>query len=179
MISQRLFTKRRGNVETVYMFTAKNSFLESNTPLSRYCQKVLLEGLNVNAENSASQMPTGLINKERIEHELTRYATEANYVGKGKEQHSIVQEYLINNDDHTVIYELPLNDGKVSCFIDLIRVTEGFIEVWDFKPKAHQEKHACTQVYHNMRLLAQILKIPFSQIKGGYFDKDNAYKLIL
>jgi len=178
MISQRLFTKRRSGVETTYTFTVKNSFLELDNPLSRYCEKVLIEGLDLSSSNSASQMPTGIINRARVEHELTQFATQANYEGKGKNQHLIVQDYLINNDPKTVIYELPLNDGTTSCFVDIVRYVDGIIEVYDFKPNAHKEKHACTQIYHNMRLLSQMAKIPFNKIIGGYFDKDNFYKLI-
>ena len=59
--------------------------------------------------------------------------------------------------------------------IDLLRIEDDTIWVWDYKPKAHLEENATTQTLLYALMLSDCTDIPLSHFKCGYFDQQNAY----
>ena len=59
--------------------------------------------------------------------------------------------------------------------IDLVTIEDGKIWVWDYKPNAHKEKYADTQVYFQSLMLSKRTGIPLDKFRCGYFDWDRAY----
>ena len=104
--------------------------------------------------------------------------------------HSKVQLHMLENDHDTVAIEVPiwLNSDEIPNYekifkstepltghIDVLGVEDGKIWVWDYKPNAHKEKYADTQVYFYAIMLSKRTGIPLENFRCGYFDWDRAY----
>jgi hypothetical protein len=104
--------------------------------------------------------------------------------------HSKVQLFMLENDYETVAIEVPiwLNAEEIPRYqelfgssepltghIDLLTIEDGKIWVWDYKPNAHKEKYADTQVYFYSLMLSKRTGIPLEKFRCGYFDWDRAY----
>ena len=104
--------------------------------------------------------------------------------------HGNVQLFMLQNDKDTVGVEVPIwldeheysklgfsfdEVGSLSGHIDVLRIEDGCVWIWDFKPKAHKEKHADTQVFTYAVMLSFRTGIPLSQFRCGYFDQHNCY----
>ncbi len=104
--------------------------------------------------------------------------------------HSKVQLFMLENDYETVAIEVPiwLNSDEISGYkemfgsdepltghIDVLSVEDGLIWVWDYKPNAHKEKYADTQVYFYSLMLSKRTGIPLDKFRCGYFDRDKAF----
>ena len=104
--------------------------------------------------------------------------------------HPRVQMYLLENDNKTLAMEVPLwvqnheFDRYVETFrtiepltghIDLLRVDDEKIWIWDYKPNANKEKYAATQVYMYALMLSKRTGIPLNEIRCGYFDSNYTY----
>ena len=59
--------------------------------------------------------------------------------------------------------------------IDVLRVEDGAIWVWDYKPNASLEKYAATQVFFYALMLSKRTGIPLEKFRCGYFDSYNCY----
>jgi len=107
-----------------------------------------------------------------------------------RDNHSRVQMFMLEHDNNTVAMEIPLwleaeeLDGYEELFqsklplsghIDVLRVDDGKIWVWDYKPKAHKEKYAATQVYFYSMMLSKRTGIPFEHFRCGWFDDQYAF----
>jgi hypothetical protein len=130
------------------------------------------------------------LSRERT-HELTNYAGESLNEKKYKSAHENVQTYLLEKDSSTIATEVPvwatseeleilaIVFSPTSCtltgHIDVIRFNEGFVEIWDYKPAAFQEKYAASQVFFYALMLSKRTGIPLSKIKCGYFDPSDAF----
>lgn len=112
-----------------------------------------------------------------LEHNRTRY----------KQAHSKVQSFLIEMDNSTIATEVPVwaspeelkshisTNSVLTGHIDLLRIEDGKIWVWDYKPNAFKEKYASTQVYFYAIMLSKRTNIPLSEFRCGYFDSDYAF----
>lgn len=104
--------------------------------------------------------------------------------------HSKVQVFMLENDASTIAIEVPLwltanewsqyptffsTDSPLTGHIDVLRVENGKIWVWDYKPSASCEKFAATQVYFYALMLSKRTGIPLNQFSCGYFDGSVAY----
>ena len=104
--------------------------------------------------------------------------------------HTKVQLAMLERDEKTIAVEVPLwlhadeLQGYAGLFdsslpltghIDVLRIEEGRIWVWDFKPKAEKEKYAATQVYFYSLMLSKRTGIPLEKIFCGYFDEYDTY----
>lgn len=104
--------------------------------------------------------------------------------------HSKVQLFMLENDNETIAIEVPiwLNSDEINCYnelfgsdepltghIDVLSIEDGKIWVWDYKPNAHKEKYADTQVYFYSIMLSKRTGIPLEHFRCGYFDWDRAY----
>lgn len=104
--------------------------------------------------------------------------------------HSQVQVFMLENDDKTIATEIPLwlepeeaefyqslfrTNDPLTGHIDLLRVEDNKIWVLDYKPNAHMEKFAATQVYFYALMLSKRTKIPIEKFRCGYFDLNDCY----
>ena len=126
----------------------------------------------------------------RIEHEvaiLARMGLESNYY---QDAHSNVQMFMLSYDEKTIAMEVPIwlhpqefdeykkifkEEQPLTGHIDILRIEDDKIWVWDFKPNAHREKYATTQTYFYAYMLSKRSGIPIENFMCGYFDDKNTY----
>lgn len=104
--------------------------------------------------------------------------------------HSKVQVFMLENDNSTIGVEVPiwLEPDELNNFrelfgeelpltghIDVLRVDNDKIWIWDYKPKAHKEEFACTQVYFYALMLSKRTGISLENFRCGYFDDKYAF----
>jgi len=104
--------------------------------------------------------------------------------------HSKVQVFMLENDNKTLAMEVPIwanaNELKIAYpswkinppltgHIDILRMEDGKIWIWDYKPNAAKEKYAATQVYFYALMLSIRTGIPIDKFGCGYFDNINAF----
>lgn len=107
-----------------------------------------------------------------------------------KTNHSRVQVFMLERDNKTLAVEVPIwlhpdeLDGYSKIFkssepltghIDVLRLEGDKLWVWDYKPNAHKEKYAATQVYFYALMLAKRTNINLGSFRCGYFDNNRAY----
>jgi len=118
-------------------------------------------------------------------HEISSFAERAHSTQDFKSAHSRVQLELLQNDDSTLAVEVPVwtdetekdlfSSETLSGHIDVLRIEDGLIWVWDYKPNAHLEKFADTQTFLYSLLLSKRANIPLNKFRCGYFDEKRAY----
>jgi hypothetical protein len=107
-----------------------------------------------------------------------------------KTGHSKVQVFMLENDDKTVGVEVPIwmkrdeidnfdsmfnSEEPLTGHIDILRIENGNIWIWDYKPKSFDEKYAATQVFFYSLMLSKRTLIPLSKFRCGYFDEKYAF----
>lgn len=130
---------------------------------------------------------SGLEEKDHEVKFLARMGLESNYYGEG---HLNVQMFMLAYDKNTVAIEVPiwLNPSEVEGYeeffnsqeplsghIDIVRVENGKVWIWDYKPNAHREKYADTQTFFYALMLSKRTSIPLSEFRCGYFDDKKVY----
>jgi len=104
--------------------------------------------------------------------------------------HPRVQSFMLENDSKTIAMEVPiwLEHHEIDDFtnlfktfqpltghIDILRVDDDKVWIWDYKPNAHKEKFASTQVFFYALMLSRRTSIPLENFRCGYFDTSYAY----
>ena len=104
--------------------------------------------------------------------------------------HTNVEMFMLQNDDKTISIEIPiwLLDNELKNYqnifqtkdvltghIDILRVEDGNVWIWDYKPNANKEKYASTQVNFYALMLSKRTGIPFEKFRCGYFDSELAF----
>lgn len=104
--------------------------------------------------------------------------------------HMNVQMFLLGYDNKTIAIETPIwllpqehkkfselfnSELPLTGHIDLVRIEDGKIWIWDYKPNAHREKFADTQTYFYAYMLSKRTGIPLNNFMCGYFDDKNTY----
>ena len=112
---------------------------------------------------------------------------ESNYYDNA---HMNVQMFMLSYDNKTIGIEIPIwlhkeefanfenllkSELPLSGHIDLVRIENGKIWIWDYKPNAHREKHAATQTYFYAIMLSKRTGIPLENFRCGYFDDKHSY----
>lgn len=107
-----------------------------------------------------------------------------------KTAHSNVQMFMLQNDNKTISIEVPIwmFDTELSSYhqifestdpltghIDALRVEDGKVWIWDYKPNARKEKYASTQTNFYALMLSKRAEIPLDKFRCGYFDDEDAY----
>ena len=120
---------------------------------------------------------------------LTKLGLEEN-AERFKSNHSKVQLFMLENDKNTIAIEVPLwlqpneleiyqtlfqSENPLTGHIDLVRIEDNKIWIWDYKPNASREKYASTQVYFYALMLSKRTNIPLDNFMCGYFDSANCY----
>ena len=125
-------------------------------------------------------------------HEVSELAENGLKVNKDRyaSRHSKVQVFMLEFDDKTIATEIPIwaksneinnyrkifnTDETLSGHIDLLRIENNKIWVWDYKPNAEREVHATTQVYFYAIMLSRRTGIELKDFRCGYFDDKIAY----
>jgi len=123
-------------------------------------------------------------------HEVSELARQGLESQKFKTAHSNVQMFMLQNDDKTISIEVPIwmlepelknfkelldSSDPLSGHIDALRIEEGNIWVWDYKPNAIKEKYAATQVQFYSLMLSKRTGIPLNKFRCGYFDDLHAF----
>ncbi len=129
-------------------------------------------------------------NLEELKHEvsiLARMGLDSNYYDNA---HMNVQMFMLSYDNKTIGIEIPIwlhkdefekfeelmkSDLPLSGHIDLIRIEDGKIWIWDYKPNAHREKYAHTQTYFYALMLSKRTGISLDKFMCGYFDDKKSY----
>ena len=73
-------------------------------------------------------------------------------------------------------YSKILNDNfPLTGHIDLLRIENNKVWIWDYKPNADNEKYASTQTYFYALMLSKRTGIPIENFMCGWFDTANAF----
>ncbi|MBS3146626.1 PD-(D/E)XK nuclease family protein [Candidatus Woesearchaeota archaeon] len=123
-------------------------------------------------------------------HEISKLARQAMIDGNTRDAHSIVELFLLQHDNKTVAVEIPLwlENNEIADYpkifsskepltghIDILRVEDGKIWIWDYKPRASYEKYATTQTYFYALMLSKRTGISLDHFRCGYFDSAYAF----
>lgn len=118
-------------------------------------------------------------------HEVNAIAKIATENKEKRRAHDCVESFFIERDKNTICTETPVwctpfdKDAVSSCVItghiDILRVENNRIGVWDYKPNAEKERFAATQTYLYARMLSSRTSIPLNNFICGYFDEERAY----
>jgi hypothetical protein len=123
-------------------------------------------------------------------HEVCGLAALGLESGRYKTAHSNVGVYMLEKDSKTVAVELPIwmlphelefykalfeSEEPLTGHIDLLRIEDGLVWIWDYKPNAEKEKHACCQTLFYAIMLSKRTGIPLEKFRCGYFDDKAAF----
>jgi len=186
-IIERVFTRQTSTgFELRYSFRTYEFILNRQDELDAYLATCFEIGIPDFEEfESPSQCSTPIAKIEKVESDLIALALAADYRGKGRQQHEVVQNYLMEHDPHMIAMEVPLymfaketpNKKHWVGHLDILRVFPDKYQIVDFKPKANKEKKAGSQLLRYMLMFQKRTGIPFDLIEGIYFDDMDAYKV--
>lgn len=123
-------------------------------------------------------------------HEISKLASQALVNGNTRDAHTIVELFLLQHDNKTVAVELPLwlENNELPDFnlifnsrepltghVDVLRIENNKVWIWDYKPRAMNEKYAVTQTFFYALMLSKRTKIPLENFRCGYFDSAYAF----
>ena len=123
---------------------------------------------------------------------ISKLAEEGLKVNKERffENHPKVQNFMLEYDKHTIAIEVPIwmKENELSLYneifnskepltghIDILRVENDKIWVWDYKPNALKERYASTQVYFYALMLSKRTNISLENFRCGYFDDKDTF----
>lgn len=123
-------------------------------------------------------------------HEICKLAELGLENGRYRTAHSNVEVYMLEMDGNTIAVEVPiwlmpdeLNvfralfdcEEPLSGHIDILRVEDDNIWIWDYKPRAEKEKYAKCQLMFYALMLSKRSGVPLSKFRCGYFDEKDAF----
>jgi hypothetical protein len=133
------------------------------------------------------------VNPRRVKvdgHEVCRLAEMGLEHGQYRTAHSNVEVYMLETDSSTVAVELPIwlmphelelyhtlfdSEEPLTGHIDILRVEDDLVWVWDYKPNADKEKYAECQTLFYAVMLSKRTGIPLERFRCGYFDERTAF----
>jgi len=123
-------------------------------------------------------------------HEVSELARQGLLFDRYGTAHTNVQMFMLQNDDKTISIEVPIwlfdkelpgykeffdSEDVLTGHIDALRIEDGLVWVWDYKPNAHREKYATTQTNFYAIMLSQRTGVPIERFRCGYFDDEHAF----
>lgn len=123
-------------------------------------------------------------------HEICSLAATSLQFADGKTAHTAVELGMLHADPKTISVEVPLwldahellgyetifgSSEPLSGHIDILRVEDGKVWIWDYKPGAAKEKWASTQLNCYAHMLSARTGISLEDIRCGYFDADTSF----
>jgi hypothetical protein len=164
--------------------------------LRGYLNKMLEKGacpqqpFDEGPRSSALRFPINASIQE-VEHPVIQLAAAGLANPEFRTAHSNVQIFMLKHDTHSVAVEVPIwmesaelgehaqhfaEEGPLSGHIDVLRIEpDNKVWVWDYKPNAHREKWAATQVYYYAQMLSKRTALPLEHFRCGWFDDKKAY----
>ncbi|MGV8086662.1 MAG: PD-(D/E)XK nuclease family protein [Candidatus Woesearchaeota archaeon] len=148
------------------------------------------EYFNTGPRSSQLRMKFDINPVEVSNHEVCALAQSGLQEDRYTTAHSNVQMFMLQNDTKTISIEVPIwikneelcdynhffnTTDVLTGHIDALRIEDGLVWVWDYKPKAHKEKYACTQTNFYALMLSQRTNIPIDNFRCGYFDDKLAF----
>lgn len=131
------------------------------------------------------------VEKFKVEgHEVCGLADLGQRYGRYRTAHSNVEVYMLENDSMTVGVELPIwlmpheldmyrkffdCEDPLTGHIDILRIEDDKIWIWDYKPNAHKEKYADCQTLFYAIMLSKRTGVPLDKFRCGYFDENTAF----
>jgi hypothetical protein len=122
--------------------------------------------------------------------DVCQFAQDGNAWGLQGTAHGNVQLHMLQNDPKTIGVEIPLwldedeykalglffdKEGPLTGHIDIVRIEDDKIWIWDYKPKAAKEKYADTQVLMYAIMLSMRIGLPLENFMCGYFDEQTSF----
>lgn len=104
--------------------------------------------------------------------------------------HAKVQLFMLENDSKTIAMEVPIwvmpneidnfksilkSEKPLTGHIDVLRIDDNKIWIYDYKPDARKEKYATTQVFFYALMLSKRTGISLEHFRCGYFDDNVTY----
>jgi len=123
-------------------------------------------------------------------HEVCKLAELGIAQARYRTAHSNVEVYMLENDSKTVAVELPIwllphelesyralfdTEEPLTGHIDILRVEDGQVWIWDYKPNAEKEKFAECQTLFYALMLSKRTGIPLEKFRCGYFDEKTSF----
>ncbi len=123
-------------------------------------------------------------------HEVNSLARNALKHSNEESNHSKVESYMLEHDSNTIAVEVPLwlHNNEIANFkelfkevrpltghVDVLRIEDGKVWIWDYKPNAHREKYAATQIFFYALMMSKRTGIGIEHFRCGYFDDRNAF----
>ena len=101
-----------------------------------------------------------------------------------RERHSIVENFMLLNDDSTIACEVPVwlweknLNLSIAGHIDLLQVRNDLVYVLDYKPEAAREKDetVASQLYLYASGLSFRISVPLDKFRCAWFDDKNYYE---
>ncbi|MEM4710323.1 MAG: PD-(D/E)XK nuclease family protein [Candidatus Woesearchaeota archaeon] len=139
---------------------------------------------------SALRINTDLDVKRVKNHEVSKLASLGLESKKFNTAHSNVQMFMLQNDTKTISIEVPIwllstelsgyndifeTDEPLTGHIDVLRIEDEKIWIWDYKPNAFKEKYASIQTNFYAIMLSKRTGIPLEYFRCGYFDDIDAF----
>ena len=140
--------------------------------------------------SSRLRLDLGINPTEIPNHEVCQLAEQGLATNHYITAHSNVQMFMLQHDDKSIGMEIPIwlfpkewegfakafqSEDPLSGHIDVLRIEDGKVWVWDFKPKADKEKYATTQTFFYALMLSKRSGIPLSKFMCGYFDEKTSF----
>lgn len=173
-----------------------SSLIKSNlNPLNEYLENMFNscphENFTIGPRSSSLSFNLNIEKKEIKNHETCYLAEKAlDIMDNYKTNHSKVEVFMLERDNKTIAVEVPiwLNHDELELFndlfstkeplsghIDILRIEDDKIWIWDYKPKAHKEKFAHVQTLFYAIMLSKRTGIDLKHFKCGYFDETTSY----
>jgi ATP-dependent exoDNAse (exonuclease V) beta subunit len=168
----------------------ENGFSELKDYLENIFDDCPDEHFNKGPRSSKLRLDLGIRTKSLRTHDVCKWAEKGLKWNTYQTAHSNVQVFMLQHDKNTIGVEVPIwikpvemdnfenifnTDEVLSGHIDLLRVNDDKIEIWDYKPNAYREKYASTQVYFYALMLAKRTQMKLDNFRCGYFDRHNAF----
>lgn len=155
--------------------------------------------------SSKLRMDLGIKPTEIKHHEVCQLAEQGLATAHYGTAHSNVQMFMLQNDQSSIGMEIPIwlhpkewnqqpkllspkgmpfersfektfeSKDPLSGHIDVLRIEDDKVWVWDFKPNAEKEKYATTQTFFYAFMLSQRSGIPLDKFMCGYFDEKTSF----
>lgn len=152
-------------------------------------ERVPDEKFTTGPRSSTLRFPVDVEVKQAPGHEVCTLARLGLEGSRGRSGHTEVQCFMLEQDAKSLAAEVPLwldeeehalmrnftEPGPLSGHIDVLRIEDGRIFVWDYKPNAAKERYAATQTYAYAVMLAQRTGIPLDRFRCGWFDEKDAF----
>jgi hypothetical protein len=97
-------------------------------------------------------------------------------------RHQTVEDYLLNCDCATIATEVPVyyddrHLGLIAGHIDVLQVSDGLVQIMDYKPDAAHENPEKVITQLNLYAIALAVRagLHLTRIRCTYFDEEDAY----